>query len=413
MEGDPTKALPAAPAPWLFLPFGLAPAVVIGYLTIAVVDELSRTGAHLGSASFLVASVFVPATLMFVWGPLVDRVGRRQRWLLAGVTLLCIAAIGLVVTARTRSGLPWLVSSGALGGVGYALVSVSQKGLAVELFAPSRRVAAAGWAGAGSGIGLALGGGMLAATAHLSQVGVVCLLVAVVALPAVVSLAWLERHVEPRRAAAPTFRDVARDTGRLLGSRRGRLALAICMLPFASSAAALMVGALGLDFDAAAGFVGVWAGTGKSLAFAAGALLGALLWQRIGTRAGYFLTGAALVLYSLLVLAGPKTPAGFAAMVCGFGFLQGASLSAILGIILETVEQRAASTQAAVLVAAGNLPNVYLPPVAGWAHDAGGLSMLLVIDAAIGVGGLAVYLLCARWLHQHPWRGDQRAARPG
>jgi dipeptide/tripeptide permease len=89
-------------------------------------------------------------------------------------------------------------------------------------------------------------------------------------------------------------------------------------------------------------------------------------------------------------------------MVCGFGFLQGASLSAVLGIILETVEQRAAATQAGVLVAAGNLHNVYLPPVAGWAHDAGGLPMLLVVDAAAGLGGLAVYLLCARLLGQRP-----------
>jgi predicted MFS family arabinose efflux permease len=119
------------------------------------------------------------------------------------------------------------------------------------------------------------------------------------------------------------------------------------------------------------------------------------------------------VLSSLLVLAGPKTPAGYAAMVCGFGFLQGASLSAVLGIILETVEPPAASTQAAVLAAAGNLSNVYLPPIAGSAHDAGGLATLLVADAAIGLCGLAVYLLCARSLHQHPWRSDQRAARLG
>jgi dipeptide/tripeptide permease len=100
-------------------------------------------------------------------------------------------------------------------------------------------------------------------------------------------------------------------------------------------------------------------------------------------------------------------------MVGGYGFLQGASLSAILGIILETVEQRAAATQAAVLVAAGNLSNVYLPPVAGWAHDAGGVSLLLVADIAVGIGGLAVFLLCARLLQEHPWRDDQREARLG
>ncbi len=316
----------------------------------------------------------------------------------------CIAAAGLALTVRTPSGFPLLVSFGALGGFGYSLVSVAQKGLAVGLFEPMRRVAAAGWVGAGSGIGLAAGGGVLTATAHLSPLGVASLLIAMAGVPAVVSLAVLERYLAPRPLAAATLRTLAQDTGRLLGSRRGLLALVICVLPFASSAAALMVGALGVDFDTSAEVVGIWAGTGKSLAFAAGALVGARFWQRTGTRAGYLLTGIGLALFSLLVLAGPKTPTGYAAMVCGFGFLQGASLSAIAGIILETVEHRAASTQAAVLVAAGNLSNVYLPPIASRAHDEGGLSMLLMADAAIGLGGMSVYLLCARLLHQHPWR---------
>jgi MFS family permease len=407
------KTLAAAPAPWLFLPFGLAPAVVVGYLTIAVVDDLSRTGVSLSSVSALVAAVFVPATFMFVLAPLVDLVGRRHRWLLGGVVLVCVAAAGLALTHRTPSGFPWLVSFAALAGFGYSFVSVSQKGLVVELFAPSRRMAAAGWAGAGSGIGLALGGGMLSAAAHLPPLGVACLLIVLAGLPAVMALTALARHLAPGPLAAPTMRDVAQDTGQLLRSRRGRLALAVCVLPFASSAAALMVGAVGVDFGATADFVGVWAGTGKSLAFAAGALAGARLWRRTGARAGYLLAGISFALFSLFVLAGPKTPAAYAVMAGGFGFLQGASLSAILGIILETVEQRAAATQAAVLVAAGNLSNVYLPPVAGWAHDAGGLTMLLVVDVAVGVGGLALFLLCARVLHEHPWRSDQREARLG
>jgi MFS family permease len=403
----------AEPSPWLFLPFGLAPAVVVGYLMVAVTDQLSRTGVPLGSVSLLVTAVFVPPTLMFVWAPLVDLVGRRQHWLLGGVAMLCVAAAGLALSHRSSSGFPWLVSFGVLAGFGYSLVSLSQKGLAVELLAPSRRVAAAGWTGAGSGIGLALGGGMLTVAAHLHPLGVACLLIVLAGLPAVVSLTVLERYLAAWPVAAPTLRDVAQDTAQLFRSRRGRLALAICALPFASSAAALMVGALGVDFGATADFVGVWAGTGKSLAFAAGALVGARLWQRIGTRAGYLLSGIGFALFSLLVLAGPRTPTAYALMVGGYGFLQGASLSAILGIILETVEQRAAATQAAVLVAAGNLSNVYLPPVAGWAHDAGGLPMLLVADVAIAIGGLTVFLLSARVLHEHPWRSDQRKARPG
>jgi predicted MFS family arabinose efflux permease len=94
-------------------------------------------------------------------------------------------------------------------------------------------------------------------------------------------------------------------------------------------------------------------------------------------------------------------------MVTGYGLLQGASLSAIMGIVLQTVEPRAASTQSAVLIAASNLHNVYLPPMAGWAHDAGGIKALLLADAAIGVCGLLLLLLCARLLGQRLWRSHR------
>jgi MFS family permease len=407
LAGESTEDFDVQVRPWLFLPFGMAPAVVIGYVMIAVADELVRAGVPLGPVSVLVAAAFMPATLVFLWAPLVDAVGRRQRWVLAGVLLLCIAAAGMALAPRTTSAVSLLLSLSALAGVGYSLVSAAQKGLAVSLFTPARRVAAAGWTGAGSGIGLALGGGLLAVSAQLPAFGMALLLVAVTALPVVASLAVLERHLAPRPQETVALRVIAQETGRLFGTAPGLLALAICVLPFGSSAAALMVGALGPDFQASASFVGAWAGTAKSLAFAAGALLGAKLWERIGTMPGLLVAGGGLVALALLVLAGPKTSSGYAAMVSGYGFLQGASLSAIMGIVLQTVEQRAASTQAAVLVAAGNLNNVYLPPVAGRVHDAGGIEALLLADAAIGVCGLLLLLVCARLLGLQLWRIDR------
>ena len=389
---------------WLFLPFGLAPAVVVGYVMITVSDALSRAGVPLSSVSVLVTAAFLPATLMFLWAPLIDAVGRRQRWILAGVLLLCAAAAGLAMTPHTEVGLPLLVPLSAMAGFGYSLVSAAQKGLAVELLAPKRRVAAAGWAGAGSGIGLAASGGALAASAHLSALGTALLLAALAGIPAFVALAMLEHRAAPRARGAATLRDVLRDTRRLFGTGPGRLTLAICVLPIGSSAALLMVGALGPDFQSSEALVGVWVGTARSLGMAAGALVGARLWLRVGTRSGCVLSTLALAVYSLLVLAVPKTPQGFAVVVCGYGFLSGAALSALSGIILETVSDRASSTQASVLVAAGNLGNVYLPPIGGIAHDAAGLTGLLLADSAAGVAGLLLYLLCARVLHQHPFR---------
>jgi MFS family permease len=390
---------------WLFLPFGLAPAMVLGYVMIAVSDALSRVGVPLSSVSVLLTAAFLPATLMFVWAPLIDTVGTRQRWILAGVLLLCAAAVGLAMTPHTETGRPLLVPLSAMAGFGYSLVSAAQKGLAVELLAPKRRVAAAGWAGAGSGIGLAASGGVLAVSSHLSPSGTALLLVALAGVPALAALVMLEHHIPPRARAAQTLRDVVTDTRRLFGTGPGRLTLAACVLPIGSSATYLMLGALGPDFQSSAAIVGTWVGTARSLAMAAGALLGARLWVRLGTKSGCVLSGLALAGFSLLVLAIPTTPQGFAIVVCGYGLISGAALSALAGLILETVGDRASSTQASVLVAAGNLGNVYLPPIGGLAHDAAGLTGLLLTDAAVIFVGLLLYLFCARLLHQRPLDG--------
>jgi hypothetical protein len=407
LAGETRKDLEAEAPPWLFLPFGLAPAVVLGYVMIAVADELVRAGVPLGSVSVMVAAAFLPATLLFLWAPLVDAVGRRLQWVAAGVLLLCIAAAGLALAPRAPAMVPMLVTLSALAGFGYSLVSAAQKGLAVSLFTPARRVVAAGWTGTGSGIGLALGGGLLAVSARLPTFVIAVFLVAVTALPVVASLAVLGRRKVVRLQETAGLRAVVQETGRLFSTAPGLLALAVCVLPFGSSAAALMIGGLGPDFDASASFVGAWAGTAKSLAFAAGALLGAKLWERIGTMPGLVVAGGGMVALAVLALAGPKTPAGYSAMASGNGLLQGASLSAIMGIVLQTVEPRAASTQAAVLIAASNLHNVYLPPMAGWAHDAGGIEALLLTDAAIGTCGLLLLMLCARLLGQRLWRSDR------
>jgi AraC-like DNA-binding protein len=79
LAGEPAADPDTQTAPWLFLPFGLASAVAIGYAMITVVDELSRTGVPLGSLSLLVTAAFVPATLGIVWVPLVDTVGAIQK----------------------------------------------------------------------------------------------------------------------------------------------------------------------------------------------------------------------------------------------------------------------------------------------------------------------------------------------
>jgi PAT family beta-lactamase induction signal transducer AmpG len=406
LVGEATTEPDSPSRAWLFLPFGLAPAVVVGYVLIAVADGLSRAGVPLSSVSVLVTAAFLPATLMFLWAPLIDVLGSRKRWILGGVLLLCVAAAGLALAPRTVAGLPLLVSLSALAGFGYSLVSAAHKGLAVELLAPERRVAAAGWAGAGSGIGLAMSGGLLVASANLSSLGTALLLAALAGIPPLVSLALLERRIPRHAPDAATLRDVFTDTRHLFGTGSGRLTLALCALPIGSSAVFLMLGALGSDFQSTATFVGAWVGTARSLAMAAGALMGARFWLRLGTKSGCVLSTLALATFSLLVLAVPKTPNGYAFVVCGYGFLSGAALSALAGIILETVGQRASSTQASVLVAAGNLGNVYLPPVGGLAHDAAGLTGLLLVDSAVAVAGLLLYLLCARVLHQHPFRGQ-------
>ena len=75
-------------------------------------------------------------------------------------------------------------------------------------------------------------------------------------------------------------------------------------------------------------------------------------------------------------------------MAVGFGFLQGASLSAILGIILETVEQRAAEAQATAAVVAiecnSGADRVIAWVAPGWDETLDDATLLAVIRPAPG-----------------------------
>ena len=171
-------------------------------LSVALPTLQRELGATLGELQWAVdAYVLVFAGLLFSWGVIGDRIGRR-RVLLIGLTIFSVGSL----LAAYSSGPLQLIACRAVMGVGGAAVQPATLAVITNVFPPEERGRAIGvWAGAA---GLAVAGGPLAGGAVLQHFwwGSVFLIgvpVALVAAIGIVTVVPESRDPDPGRLDVP------------------------------------------------------------------------------------------------------------------------------------------------------------------------------------------------------------------
>jgi EmrB/QacA subfamily drug resistance transporter len=171
-------------------------------LTVALPTLQRELDATQGELQWAVdAYVLVFAGLLFSWGVLGDRIGRRKV-LLIGLAVFCVGSL----LAAYSSGPLQLIACRAVMGVGGAAVQPATLAVITNVFPPAERGRAIGvWAGAA---GIAVAGGPLAGGAVLEHFwwGAVFLLgvpVAVVAALGIVAFVPESRDPDPGRLDVP------------------------------------------------------------------------------------------------------------------------------------------------------------------------------------------------------------------
>lgn len=379
----------------LFLPFG----ATSGFVSVTIGYLAKQQGLGDAAIAGLVAINLAPHTFKFFWAPLPDTLLTRRRWYLISnvVSSITLVAVGFVpVTAGTVGLLRTLIFTNALA---ITFLGMATEGLMANVVSAEERGTASGWLQAGNLGGSGVGGGLALFLAQRLGAPAAFTILAIALLGCSLGLIGIEEPL--RRAGVPlvaSVREVILDLwDTIVRSRTGLLAMILCFLPIGCAAAtglfAAMAGRWNTSGDAVALYTGVLAG----VVSAAGCLAGGWLSDQMDRKLAYAVTGAFLAIVAIAMALGPHNQAGYAIFSLTYQFGSGLAYGAFTGFVLEAIGRGAVATKYNALASLSNIPIWYMTEIDGWASEKWNPDVMLFIDAASEVAGVAVFLTVA-WL---------------
>lgn len=164
-----------------------------GFASITVAAALAAEGASPDEIAGLIATIVLPWTFKWAWGPLIDRfsgssMGRRRPWILLAQTLMCLGILAIAFGPDPLEHRAWLLWSLLAVNIGCSLQDVSVDALAVDQLSEAERGRINGFMWGSNYVGLAAGGallGVVAATYDLqtSALLLACCVGAIMLLP--------------------------------------------------------------------------------------------------------------------------------------------------------------------------------------------------------------------------------------
>ena len=380
------------PPLWLWGMANATYGLVAGYVFVPLPQMLVARGLPQDRIDAIVANCLLTGFWAFLISPVVD-VRFSRRWYTVFFALL--AGISLYAALQTMHSIPWfeawliianaagIMSSNALGGW---LATIIQR----EHEAPM-----SAWTQVAAFIGYGTMAILPAELApRLSPQAIAILLGALVALPAVVCavIPMPAYEIAEAKRLAASFRAFGSELKILLKRREVLLALPLFLAPTASFALTNNLSGLGKDFHASNLFVSRASGVFLAVAGLPGCLAMYLLARRIRPLPLYFVIGIAGALFTLSLLALPKTPFTFGAAVLGENIFQATAYTTAVAIAFQTIgrENPLAGTQFGLLTAATVLPINYMGRLDGWAYTHGGLSREITTDALVSLAACAL-----------------------
>jgi MFS transporter, PAT family, beta-lactamase induction signal transducer AmpG len=386
------------PPPWLKGLTGASFGLYTGFLVIPLPQALAAQHVPEAAIASITALVISPSFFIFLISPILD-VRFSRRWyatvftaaaaVLLGLGVLVIRNPLLLEIVLTAGCAAIVLSYGALGGW---LSSVSPK-------EEENRLSAYLTAANAGGVGLiTVFGGELIRSLPLPAVAV--MLMGLVVLPLLI-FPWIPAPGPDRRLAGESFRAFSADVFALL--RRGPvlIALALFATPCGTFSLTNLLGGLGNDFHASPRVVSLLGGFGVLAAGVGGSLLLPPLAKRIPLRPLYLTIGVVGAIFTLSLLALPRTPGVFGVALIGEQVFQSVAIACSIAVSFETMGQNnpLAATTFSVLSAAYNLPITYMLVVDGRGYSWRGINGAFIVDAGLGIAAcllLAMLLVFVR-----------------
>jgi MFS transporter, PAT family, beta-lactamase induction signal transducer AmpG len=390
-----TPASRAVPHPFvwmvLYFPLGMAigfPSVALGYMG-------SRAGLDVSAVAAIVGMTFLAGGWKFLWAPVGDYTLSRKRWYLVAISGVALGLLAMTAIPLSRSTAPLLSGLTLVTTIAATFSAFATEGLMAHNTTLATRGRAAGWFQAGNQFGQTAGGGIglwLVVHAPVPWMGGVVL--AAILFACALPLIRLE---EPTRAMADAgvgarIGDAWRELAGVLGSRAGRIALILAILPIGTGAAMFLFSAIAREFNASADVVSSVLGLGGGVAIVAGCVVGGRLADRVPKPTAYAVSCGLGLVACVVMAASPRTSPSYAATTLFYTFTLGMVTASFTGMVFGIIGDTAAATKINLFFAINTLFSLGMLRAAGWAHDAWSTSGMLLTEALAGVGALVVFV---------------------
>lgn len=376
----------------LVMPYGAS----FGLVSVAFPVIARSRGLSVEQVGAVVAAAFIPHGIKFLWAPVVDATLSARSWYLIALALVVGGTVATAAAPVSPESLDLLTAVVVASQVGLTLLKMASEILIAEVVAPADKAKVAGAYEAGSYVGMGVGGGAALALAERlpepwmvgASLGAVMMLcgLPLLGLPAVPAAGEL-------KAAFGRLVDAVRT---LLGTRDGRLGLAVALSPVGAGAANGYLGALADAWGASSDQVALVNGALGGVVGGFGCFVGGQLAGRIGAQRLYILGGTTTAVMGLLFVAAPHTADMWTAFSLAMGLTLGMTAAGFSGFVLEACGHGAVASTFNAFASLANLAVAYMTRIDGALHGWGGPWALFGGDTALVLLGAGLLLLLAR-----------------
>ncbi|HZZ32883.1 MAG TPA: MFS transporter [Phenylobacterium sp.] len=393
---DTAEHRPAHPVVYLvlYLPYGIA----AGYVTVTLGWLLSHAGASVAQIATLAGMSVLPNTWKVAWAPVIDTTLSSKAWFLIGLVATALSLLGIAILPLEVS-LLWVFGALVLAGsVAASVTSIAVNRLMAFDTPDHLKGQAGGWSQAGNLGGAGLGGGAgLWLAQHSGHPWLAGAMLAAVTLASAWPLLGMREPGREGRGRSywATLAETGRDVLVLIKTRIGLLACFIMLLPIGSGGLTQLWGAIAKDWSAGPDEVALVGGVLSGALSIVGCIAGGYLADKIDRKQAYNVFGLVLAAIAVAMALAPRTPLSFLIASSLYNIVVGFCYGAYSAVTLEAIGKGAAGTKFNLISSISNVPVLLVTLVDGWAETRFGATGMLYVEAAMGVGGVALYCVVA------------------
>lgn len=373
--------------------------LMIGFPSVALGYVATESGLPVSTAAAIVGSAFFAHAFKFLWAPVADVALTRKTWYRSAAAAMSLVLVALTAVPLSAATAPLLTGLVFVGNVAATFVAFATEGVMAHNAGPAGRGRASGWFQSGNQFGQTAGGGLgLWLMQHLPAPWTAGLVLAALVAGCALALGGLEEPSRPTAHANLGARamEAWRELRGVLRSTAGRIGLLLAVLPIGTGAAQFLFGALGAEWHASADVVSATLGLGGGVAIVIGCLAGGALGARLRHPRAYAVSCAISAAMALLLATAPRTAASYVVLTLSYTLAVGLCNATLTGMVLDVAGTGATATKMNVFFAMNTLFGLAMLRVDGAAHDRWGTTSMLLLEGAIGVACLGLFVAVSR-----------------